>query len=395
MTNPSDRRTTVLFVLHSLFGGGAERVLLHLVNGLDRRRFAPVLALGEAEGAYLGDLRSDVPLHVIGAYRARAAAPGLLRTVWRVRPDVVLSTAGLNLAVAGTRRAYPSGTRVILREASSPKAFLTDVARSSPGRAALYRAAYRWLYSQADAVVCQSDAMVGDMATLGVPRAKLSRIYNPVAVERVQALALEVEAETAGNGPLLVSVGRLSYAKGYDILLEAVARLRTRHPGVSLRIFGEGEERMALEQAAQRMGIDASVDLAGFVSNPYPAVAGADLFVSSSRYEGFSNAIAEALACGVPVVATDCPSANREVIEEGIDGWLSPSPDDPEVLASTIDRALAERGRLDPQTIRRRCSERFSTTHVVAAYESVLTATTSAHSPNRDERVDRIAEPTA
>src|SRR3954471_22105913 len=100
MRSPPDGRVTVLVALHSLIGGGAERVVVQLVNGLDRARFAPVLALGRAEGPYLGDVRADVPLHALGAGRARSAAPALLRAVWRVRPHIVLSTAGFNLAVA-------------------------------------------------------------------------------------------------------------------------------------------------------------------------------------------------------------------------------------------------------------------------------------------------------
>src|SRR4051794_37125982 len=132
MPSRPEGRITILFVLHSLIGGGAERVVVQLVNGLDRARFAPVLALGRAEGPYLGDVRADVPLHVLGADRARTAAPALLRAVWRVRPDIVLSTAGFNLAVALARRAFPRGTRGVVREANSPNAFLADVARTSP-----------------------------------------------------------------------------------------------------------------------------------------------------------------------------------------------------------------------------------------------------------------------
>src|SRR5215211_1577074 len=257
MPSRHDGRITVLFVLHSLIGGGAERVVVQLVNGLDRARFAPALALGRGEGPYLGDVRADVPLHVLGADRGRTAAPALVRAVWRIRPDVVLSTAGLNLAVALARPAFPRGTRVVLREANSPNAFLADVAGSSPARAALYRAAYRLLYRQADAIVCQSDAMLADMAGLGVPRVKLRRIYNPVDVERVQALAREPDPAPPSS---LVSVGRLSHQKGYDVLLEALPAVRARRPGTMLRIFGDGDERPALEAAVRRLGLEGAVE---------------------------------------------------------------------------------------------------------------------------------------
>lgn len=374
-------------MLHSLIGGGAERVVVQLLNGLDRRRFAPALALGAAEGPYLGDVRADVPLHLLGAQRARDAGPAVLRTVRRVKPDVVFSTAGLNLAVAGTRVAFPRATRVILREANSPEAFLGDVARTSRGRAALYRSAYRVLYRQADAIVCQSDAMVRDMAALGVPREKLTRIYNPVAVERVKALASEPDPDPAigdGNGePRLVSLGRLSHQKGFDVLLDALVAVRARRPGTTLRIFGDGDQRPALEAAIQRLGLAGAVQLPGFRDNPYSAIAAADLFVSSSRYEGFSNAIVEALACGIPVVATDCPSANREVLREGLNGWLSAPAEDPAALAKTILRALDEREQLDPDAIRRDCAERFAARGVVAAFETLIEELTRGPSSPR------------
>jgi glycosyltransferase involved in cell wall biosynthesis len=363
----------VLFVLHSLIGGGAERVIVEIINGLDRRRFEPVLALGAAKGPYLGDLRADVPLYVLGAKRARNAAPAVLRLV-RVGPDVVVSTAGMNLAVASTCAAYPRRTRVILREANSPQAFLDDVARSSRGRARLYRAAYRLLYRQADAIVCQSDAMVRDMSELGVPQAKLTRIYNPVALERIRAIARksDPEPEVPRDGARLVSVGRLSHQKGFDILLEALGMVRARRPNVTLRIFGEGPERPLLEATIQRLALANAVELPGFSKNPYSAIADADLFVSSARYEGFSNAIVEALACGVPVVATDCPSANQEVLREGFNGWLSSPPQSPVALATTILRALDARAMLDTDAIRRDCADRFAAPRVVACYEQLI-----------------------
>ena len=345
--------------------------MVQLVNGLDRDRFNPLLALGAAEGPYLGDVRRDVPMHVLGSTRARHAIPALVQAVCRTQPDVVLSTAGLNLAVLAACSAFPRGTRVVLREANSPKAFLEDVTLVSPRRARMYRAIYRLLYRRAHVVICQSDAMVVDMAQLGVPRNKLVRIYNPVAVEQVRALASEPLTTPWDGDPRLVSVGRLSHQKGYDVLLEAMIEVRARHPGVTLRIFGDGSERSALEHAVSRLGMHESVRFPGFASNPYPDISAADVFVSSSRYEGFSNAIVEALACGTPVVATDCPSANREVIEPA-NGWLATPADDASALAATINRALDERHLLSPEAIRRRCTERFSATLVVREYEKVL-----------------------
>jgi glycosyltransferase involved in cell wall biosynthesis len=113
------------------------------------------------------------------------------------------------------------------------------------------------------------------------------------------------------------------------------------------------------------------VQFLGFESNPYPAITQADLLVSASRYEGFSNAIIEAFACGTPVVATDCPSANREVLEEGLNGWLSPA-DDAQALAQTICRAIVELPSLERQMIKDRCEARFSARTILQHYETLL-----------------------
>ena len=362
---------TVIFVVDSLSGGGAERVIVQLVNQVNRSRFVPILALGAATGPYLREVRNDVVIHELGARRSRSAVPALVRTIRSVRPDVVVSTTGLNLAVSAARTFFPRNTRVILREGNTASAFLEDVARAHPGHAKLYRAAYKRLYPRADAVICQSEFMRQDLAALGVPPRKLSCIYNPVDTARIKDLAGESPHASQAPGPHLVTMGRLAYQKGYDILLRALAVIREAHPRVFLSVIGDGEERADLERMAEDLALRSSVEFTGFCANPYPLVAGADLFVSSSRYEGFSNAIVEALACGTPVVATDCPSANREVIEEGVNGWLA-GTEDHMSLAATVSRGLAERSRLDPRGIQERCEERFSVGRIVERYERLF-----------------------
>jgi len=367
-----DGKRKVLFVVHSLQGGGAERVIVQLANNLDRRRYIPLLALGEVEGPYLKDLEDDVVLYHLGARRARTAMPSVLKAIWVLQPEVVVSTAGLNFAVALASPLFPLGTRVVLREANSASAFLQEVARRSRVRAWFYRTVYRWLYSLVDLVVCQSDFMLKDIAAItGLPPSKLVRIHNPVDLERIATLAGQDDPCYVGKGPHLVTAGRCSSQKGYDILLQAFALVRNVHQCASLTILGEGEERHGLERMAARLGLAGAVRFLGFQSNPYPYIKRADLFVSSSRYEGSANAILEAMACGTPVVATDCPSSNREVIEEGVTGWLA-QVEDPQSLAATISKAIAGRADLDEAAIRARCESLCSVGHVTALYEAHL-----------------------
>jgi glycosyltransferase involved in cell wall biosynthesis len=366
------RRHEILFLIPSLYAGGAERVFVELANHLDRERFRPWLGVGSEEGPFLADVRNDVEVIALGARRARTAIPAIIRLIRRLKPAAIISTLGFNLAAAAARPFIPRSTRLFLREGNSPTAFFRDVARSGRLTAALYKKVIPALYRRADCVICQSDFMLTDLRdNLGVPEKLLERIYNPVNGERVRALAGESVAEI--REATLVAVGRLGYQKGFDILIRAMDVMRRRGGNVPLTIVGEGEEREALENLARTCGVCDLVTFHGFAANPYPMMARASVSILPSRYEGFANVILESLSLGTPVVATDCPGGNREVIQDGKNGWLV-SPENPEALASGIIGALNAVREMDRGSIMRACDRRFSVQKIVAEYETLLMA---------------------
>ena len=367
-------RKKILFVLPNFQGGGAERVFVHLLTHLDRARFEPLLGVGRLEGPYVADLPADVPTYELGAVRSRSATPSLVRLIRKLKPDIIFVTLGFGVAAAVARPFLPRGTIVVTRLGNTLSAFLEDVGRGNPVKKLFYTFTTSLMLAGAHHLVAQSDFMVRDAlkgSILPQRKGKVTRIYNPVDAARISKLASNSEPVFQGPGPHLVSVGRLSWQKGYDVLLHAYPIIRRAHPTVSLTILGEGEARDELEALRQDLGVSDLVRFMGFVNNPYPWVRGADLFVLPSRYEGFSNALVESLALGTPVVATDCAGGNREVVQEGKDGWLAVT-DDPESLANAVSHGLKILDEVDTARVVSEASERFGVDGITREYERLF-----------------------
>ena len=360
-------RRRVLFALPSLRGGGAERVIVTILRHLDRARFEPHLVLVEAVGPYLQELPADVPLHVLAAPRLRRALPSLVGTIRSVAPEVVVSTQGyLNFALLVLRGFVPD-VRLVVREVIGER--YLENSRFQP----LF---YRWYLRQvrrADRIVVQSNVARDEMrARVAVPDDRIVRIYNPVDVERLRARASAEASPLAGAGPHVVAAGRLGRQKGFDMLLDAFAGARRRGAAGDLTILGEGPDRTALEAQAARLGIASAVRFTGFRENPFPYFAAADLFVLSSRYEGLPNVVLEAMACGCPVVAFDCPRGVREIVRTGRNGVLLP-PEDVAGLEDALAHLL--RASEERATLRRQiadCLAPFAVPTVVREWEALL-----------------------
>jgi glycosyltransferase involved in cell wall biosynthesis len=193
----------------------------------------------------------------------------------------------------------------------------------------------------ADGAVAISKGVGDDLvAKAGVDPRTLAVIYNPVDVEAVGREAEHDPGHPWLNDavPVVLGVGRLTYQKDFATLLKAFAHLRQTRPA-RLIILGEGEDRASLTQLAARLGISEDVDFPGYKTNRLGYIARAKVFALSSRWEGFGNVLVEALACGVPVVSTDCPSGPREILDAGAFGALVPVGDD-RAMATALADAL-------------------------------------------------------
>jgi GalNAc-alpha-(1->4)-GalNAc-alpha-(1->3)-diNAcBac-PP-undecaprenol alpha-1,4-N-acetyl-D-galactosaminyltransferase len=195
-------------------------------------------------------------------------------------------------------------------------------------------------------------------------------IPNAVLPPRYTAAGVPKRAQTVGK--TLLAMGRLEGEKGLDLLLHAFAGIARKHPSWSLDIWGQGPLEFALKALADELGLSERVRFRGFTKQPYDVMQRADLFVLSSRYEGFPNVLLEAMACGLPVVSFNCPTGPNQIIREGIDGVLVP-PCDVGALMASLDHLMSndtERQRLAdraPEVI-----ERFSIERVMRIWENLI-----------------------
>lgn len=337
------------FFLPALHGGGAESHLLRILNAWPAANPLPGLWLARRGGSYESELRTDlVPQDVrtVGRFgatmRVLSAIPALRQRLPGGRGPVcpVLDFAVLALDLA--RHALPIAQRppVVVLLQNNLSAMLADLqAPWSWLRPALLRA-----HRRADGIVFLSQGVREDFQKL-VPdyRGRTTVIPNAAWSDTVARRADEpCPIPRPADRRVVVACGRMHRQKGFDVLLPAFARLAKAVPS-ELWLLGEGPAQRSLEALAQQLGIRDRVRFLGFQANPFPFFRAADLFVLSSRWEGFGNVVVEALGCGTPVVSTDCPYGPAEILGNQTWGSLVPV-EDSAALASAMLEILTTPG---------------------------------------------------
>ena len=337
MINPQKRLAIFVSNMH---GGGAQLSVLKLAQGIAKCDYAVDLVLARAEGPFLAEALEPVRVVNLKASRVLASLPALVLYLRNERPQAMLSAMGyVNIVALWARRLSGVPTRLMVSERST----LSISARNSASqRGRLMPQLSKRFYPWADAIVANSNGGADDLARVtGISRQRIRVIYNPVVTPELRGKAqspLEHPWFAPGQPPVVLAAGRLSAVKDFSSLIQAFARVRQDRP-VRLLILGEGQERPALEALVRQLDLEGDVCLPGFVQNPYPYMTQASLFVLSSRWEGLPNVLIEALYCGAPLVATDCPSGPREILAEGQYGQLVPVGD-VAALAQAIETTL-------------------------------------------------------
>lgn len=331
-------RANIAILLPDLRVGGAELSLMRLATGFaSRGRLVDILTLRQ-EGPLTAMLCGGVRgIQLRGGSTVRML-PSLVRYLRTSRPSVLLSgQPHLNLAAVVAARLARSGTRTLLTDHAPPR---LEIGFYGGWRYRALRVLVPLLYRHADRIVGVSSGICEELRLL-LPSQRIELAHNPVVPDELSVLAAQPPGHpwlSDDAWPLVLSVGRLAPEKDFPTLVRAVA-LIAQHRPVRLMILGEGPDRERIRAVAEAEGIGAQTALPGRVDNVFPYLSRASVFALASLFEGFGNVLVEALACGRPVVSTDCPVGPREILGGGRFGRLVP-PGDVVALARGIEAAL-------------------------------------------------------
>ena len=378
----ADKRPHIAVFIKSLQGGGAERVMLRLASAFARHGYAVDVVVASSQGHLHEVIPGDVTIHNLGKAgrlrllypflrlakgnwqvflkiyftkipRIAKALPALKKYLRKSRPDALLSTLpGANIVAAWAVQLAGIGSSLVLREANQ----FSSVQHTTDNFGRLLPPLARRWYPTANAIIAVSDGVREDIVNaLQLPTEKTVAIPNPVDPQGIGMLAADSLPENSGlqeGCRFVLAVGKLEPQKDFATLLRAYANVPNK-TDTRLVILGEGSLAGELRALSRELGISDQFMLPGYVTNPYAYMRRAAVFVLSSAWEGCPNVLLEALACGCPIVSTDCPSGPREILANGKYGALVPVRD-AAALATSIETVLDGGGiRYAPETVLR------------------------------------------
>lgn len=349
---------TILFILPDLNQGGAERVITILCNELDRTKFCPKLALFKKEGYYLNHLKNDVEIIELNVSRIRYSIFKIVPLIHKLKPEIVFTGWGEISAFLSPIIPFFSKTKFITRE--------TNVVSEHVKRKEILFF-YRF-YTNFHQIIAQSNDMKKDLIeNFKISENRIVKINNPVDFDLINQMKNEnINIDNNTIFKKIVAIGNLSPRKGFDLLLEVMSELKDQN--IHLTILGDGVFKDELFQKREELGLD-NVTFQGKVDNPFTYLKNADLFVLSSRYEGFPNVLLEAGACGVYSLANNCPGGINEIIQNEVNG---------EVFSIEDSKGFAERIKIilnksySKEKIIESIYSRFSKEKIIQQYETIF-----------------------
>lgn len=358
----------ISLLISGLRGGGAERVCVTVANGLAARGDdVSLTVLNTEEQAYAGQLSLKVRLINLRVGHARTSFFALRRWLLKEQPTLVLVFNHQLAIILVCLRAFMRGKfKIVARNINT---LSVRAQHQNWWHGTVTNALTRLLYSRVDHVIAQSTGMHADLVeNYRISPSRVTTIHNPVS-----AKFLSYDPDTANPNSaekVVLYVGRLEKQKGLEDLLSAFSDVVKNQPDAILYLVGTGPEEEHLRNLATTLGITESVHFVGFQTDVVLWYQRASVVVLASHYEGFPNVLVEAVTCGTPVVAFDCPSGPSEIILDGVNGYLIPNRNKAQFALRVTD-ILGARVAFRPEDVAR-TAERFSPDVVLDQYEAIL-----------------------
>ncbi|WP_282039750.1 glycosyltransferase [Saccharicrinis aurantiacus] len=358
------KQKEIFFLLPNLNGGGAERVVLNLMSALDKRKYTCKLILLNNSGEYCSNIDSQdiIDLKKREGILKYLVYFKLLFAIWKYKPDILFSSMfGLNSIVSLFKPLLPKYTKLIVRE--------TGVISKRENVSCIMNSLCKVSLRKSDNVIAQSSDMLDDLVSnYNVPRDRIIKIFNPIDVVTIQKLQnCESTIIFDSNKYNLLTIGKFEKQKGYEELIRSFSRF-AHNTNYHLHIVGRGSLKPHYEQLIDQLRLQHHVTLYNFVDNPYAILNRADMFLSSSHWEGFPNAVLEALCCGLPVLANNYKGGISEIINNSngiiIDMY------DGEVLENAIK--LAQSKKWNTELIILDCIANYKLEKIIVDYEKLF-----------------------
>ncbi|MDI6812496.1 MAG: glycosyltransferase [Deltaproteobacteria bacterium] len=368
----------ILFIISALKGGGAERIMLTLINNINRGQFKPLLVLFDDNiSAYKEDIPDYLPIRVLKKDNRLdnfRLIKSLSQLIQHEKPCVAYSLLNYtNVITILSNQKAGANIPVILSQHTFIEKELQE-SRQSFLKKIFDKNIIRYTYSKATLIHCVSKGLkINLVKDFNIPPEKIRVIYNSLDLKRIISLAKE-EVEHPWfqeDVPILLACGRLQVEKNYPLLFRSLRHVQKTIP-VRLVILGEGQEREGLENYAKDLGIVNNVDFLGFQKNPFKFMARGMALVLSSSWEAFGMVIIEAMACGLPVISTRCPFGPEEIINHGVNGLLVPVEDEHKLAEAILALLKEEELRKKLAEGGQRRAQDFDVVKLIPQFEEML-----------------------
>lgn len=355
------QKRKVLFVLPTLGSGGAERVLITVLNNIDTAQFSPEFLAFNESGQAREWISESIPFHSFGRKSVRQSFLPLIKFIRTHKPDILFTTMVHTNALACVMKILFPKMKVIIRESSIPSALLTEYGNKGK----ICKFIYRFLYPRADLVISPAQMIVDEFNHyLKIGGIKHKVIYNPVDTARIYPAIPQNFDDAQGDIVRFVAIGRLAREKGLDRLITALAVADFDFKW-RLDLIGDGDQRSKLEELIAQKNLQEHIKVCGYDAQPWNKGARGDCLLLPSLWEGMPNVALEALACGLPVIALKSAGAIGEVAAAAQNGDV--------YIAASMGDLIAAMKDVKPQGKRAKAPSKlpdiFTLEHIVQEYQ--------------------------